>query len=86
MEIFEKKLSTLLPGQCGRVVNCIDNGRNIVKRLRDLGISEGETVKCIMRSPLGDPTAYLIKGSVIALRREDAAVVFVRPIGGMRDE
>ena len=75
--MFEKKLSTLLPGQWGKVVKCIDNGRNIAKRLIDLGIREGETVKCIMQSPLGDPSAYLIKGSVIALRREDAAVVTV---------
>ena len=75
--MFEKKLSTLLPGQRGKVVKCIDNGRNIAKRLIDLGIHEGEWVKCIMQSPLGDPSAYLIKGSVIALRREDAAVVSV---------
>lgn len=86
METFENKLSSLLPGQWGRVVNCIDNGRNIAKRLMDLGICEGEDVKCVMKSPLGDPAAYLIKGSVIALRREDAAGVFVHPIGGKRDE
>ena len=85
MELFEKKLSALLPGQLGQVVKCTDNGRNIAKRLWDLGFCEGEVVKCVIRSPLGDPSAYLVKGSVIALRREDAAVVSVIE-GVARDE
>lgn len=33
-----------------------------------------------MKSPLGDPAAYLIKGAVIALRREDAGTVLVREV------
>jgi len=38
---------------------------------------EGARVECIMKSPLGDPVAYLVKGAVIALRREDAASITV---------
>ena len=75
------KLSTLRPGQWGKVVECKDNGRNIGERLRDLGLSDGDMVECVMKSPLGDPSAYLIKGSVIALRREDAGIVSVM-LGG----
>lgn len=42
------------------------------RRLYDLGFIPGAIVKCIMKSPLGDPRAYLVAGSVIALRRCDA--------------
>ena len=45
------------------------------RRLMDLGFTEGSTVTAIRKSPLGDPTAYLIRGSVIALRQEDASQI-----------
>lgn len=77
MKKSEIKLYSLRPGQSGKVTACNDNGRNIIGRLRDLGLCEGERVKCVMVSPLGDPAAYLIKGSIIALRREDADTVKV---------
>ncbi len=48
------------------------------RRLRDIGFCDGETVKCVMRSPLGDPTAYLIRGILIALRKEDSSLITVR--------
>lgn len=42
------------------------------RRLEDLGFIHGNEVEAIQRSPLGDPTAYKIRGMVIALRMEDA--------------
>lgn len=54
-----------------RVVRISDACR-IKRRLYDLGLIEGTSVQCVLTSPLGDPTAYLIRGAVIALRREDA--------------
>lgn len=68
-------MSALPVGYKAKVCELIDSGRNITERLRDLGISEGEEVMCVMKSPLGEPCSYMIKGSVIALRQEDAGVV-----------
>ena len=48
------------------------------RRLQDIGLIEGTVVECLGKSPLGDPTAFLIRGAVIALRREDAGRVLVR--------
>ena len=31
---------------------------------------EGTTVKPVFRSPLGDPTAYEVRGSLVSLREE----------------
>lgn len=47
------------------------------RRLLDLGFIPGTKVQCLYRSPLGDPTAYFIRGTVIALRREDAGQIIV---------
>lgn len=41
-------------------------------RLEDLGVVSGTPISCLMRSPLGDPCAYGIRGAVIALRSKDA--------------
>jgi Fe2+ transport system protein FeoA len=43
----------------------------------DLGIVPGTRVAAELRSPSGDPTAYRIRGAVIALRREQAELVHV---------
>jgi DtxR family transcriptional regulator, Mn-dependent transcriptional regulator len=48
------------------------------RRFLDLGILPGTPVTATLRSPSGDPTAYLIRGALIALRREQAALVRVR--------
>ena len=42
------------------------------RRLMDLGILPGTQLAVDLKSPLGDPTAYRIRGAVIALRREQA--------------
>ncbi len=49
------------------------------RRLLDLGLIEGTCITCLQRSPSGDPTAYFVRGSVIALRARDAAQIFVEP-------
>ena len=63
-------LKDLKPGQSARV-DLLFLPKIIRKRLRDIGLIEGTVVKCIMKSPAGDPVAYDIRGCVIALRLED---------------
>ena len=48
------------------------------RRLLDFGMIEGTNIRCVRRSPAGDPSAYLIRGAVIAIRASDAAGVAVR--------
>lgn len=47
------------------------------RRLKDLGLVEGTKVKFVLRSPLGDPYAYKIRGAVVAIRKEDASQIMV---------
>lgn len=72
-----KRLSELECGQVARIIELKTTG-DMRRRLQDMGMIEGTIVECVGKSPLGDPTAYLVRGAVIALRVEDAAGVFVR--------
>lgn len=55
----------------------LDTKGELRRRLMDIGLVEGTPVECIRKSPAGDPKAYLIRGAVVAIRREDAATVLV---------
>ena len=62
-----------------RAVLCrIDEQHSLYERLIDLGWTDGTPVECVRISPLGDPVAYLVRGSVIALRRQDALNIPIR--------
>ena len=47
------------------------------RRMLDLGLIKDTTVESLRKSPAGDPTAYGIRGAVIALRSEEASKIFV---------
>lgn len=70
-------MSNLAPGNSAVV---LDLSGPLSGRLRDLGLIRGTRVDCLMKSPLGDPSAYLIRGAVIALRSSDADFVSVEPL------
>ena len=74
--MFTKNLTHLQEGESARVADLLNSG-DIKRRLQDLGLVEGTKVKCIQKSPWGDPVAYGIRGAVIALRLEDACGVLV---------
>ena len=45
------------------------------QRLMDIGFIEGTEVTCVRISPFGDPKAFLIRRTVIALRNEDSSLI-----------
>ena len=49
------------------------------RRLLDLGFVPGSAVSVDLESPLGNPTAYLIRGTTIALRSDQARHIRVIP-------
>ena len=60
------------------LVEAVGGESTMRRRLMDLGLIAGTRVTCLGKSPAGDPAAYLIRGTVIALRRADAAAVTAR--------
>lgn len=74
--VEEELLAGLRPGERARVVGLSPACRGADRRrLLDLGFVPGTTVEVDMISPAGDPTAYRVRGSVIALRREQANLI-----------
>ena len=76
---IETSLFSLSEGMCAHVTQLRNDG-SMRRRLQDLGLIEGTRVECLQRSPSGDPTAYLIRGAVIALREEDSSKIMVRAV------
>jgi Fe2+ transport system protein FeoA len=64
-------LADLPVGQAGVVVALDLHGAER-RRLLDLGLVPGTVVVAEMRSPLGDPVAYRVRGASVALRQDQA--------------
>lgn len=76
--VKEILLSELPVGQCGRVV-CLRTSGIIRRRLLELGLVPETKIKTIRHSPLGDPVLFQFRGTLIALRREEARQILVSP-------
>ena len=72
-------LTALGIGECAIIEHILEHSL-LYTRLTDLGFSNGAEIECLFKSPLGDPTAYLIKGTVIALRSNDAKNIIIRRV------
>lgn len=75
----ELSLLSLAEGSGGSI-GSIGAGGPLRTRLMDLGFSPGTNVTCLFSAPSGDPRAYMIKGSVIALRASDAAQIYLEEV------
>ena len=60
----------------GRVTGLLADG-NVRRRFLDLGLIDNTTVEALHKSPAGDPVAYYIRGTVIALRLQEAAKIII---------
>ena len=45
------------------------------RRMLDLGLVKNTKIKPIFISPSGDPRAYEVRGTVIAIRKKDAKLI-----------
>lgn len=71
-----KILSELMPGQKAFINGIDENCQGVErKRLMDLGFVPGTLVEVAVSSPFRDPTAYRVKGGLIALRKNQASKI-----------
>lgn len=71
-----KDLSSLSVGEVG-IVDSLICRAVIRRRFLDIGLIPGTEVFCYSESPLGDPKAYVIRGKVMAIRKEDAESILL---------
>jgi Fe2+ transport system protein FeoA/Mn-dependent DtxR family transcriptional regulator len=69
-------LGELPVGSKAQVIEIKGGGKH-QRRMLDMGFVPGAAVTVIRKAPLGDPVEYRIKGSLVALRREDAGTILV---------
>ena len=74
IETASLTLDQLAPQQVALVTGLTSAGPER-RRMMDLGILPGARIEIAMTNPLGDPTAYLIRGATIALRKEQAQLI-----------
>lgn len=73
-------LASLMPGQQGQVASLSPRCRGMERRrMLDLGILPGTVITAEFVSPGGDPTAYNVRGALIALRRDQAQLITIVP-------
>ncbi|MBU3220768.1 FeoA family protein [Clostridium algidicarnis] len=72
-------LNSLPLGKSCKVKDLTSEGL-IRRRMLDLGLTYDTVVKPLHKSPSGDPIAYLIRGTVIALRNEMSSMILVEAL------
>lgn len=70
-------LNDMRPGQSAIVTGLCSIG-SMRRRLLDIGLTKNTVVECVGKSPCGDPTAFLIRGAVIAIRSEDCKNIHIK--------
>lgn len=76
-----KRLTDLPDNQTAEVVEigpgCQGYSR---RRLLDLGLTPGTRVEAALRNPFGEPRAFRVRGTTIALRNQQTDHIWVKPI------
>jgi len=78
-------LTALKHGEQGRVAGLSPACQGLTRRrFLDLGLTPGVRVERVMQSAFSDPTAYRVRGTMIALRREQSDLILID--GGTRQK
>ncbi len=72
-----ENLSQLPLNKNGRIVK-IECDEGIKRRLLDMGLVKGTNIVPILVSPSGEPRAFLVRGTIIAIRKEDAKNIKIK--------
>ncbi|MEL0455430.1 metal-dependent transcriptional regulator [Flavobacteriaceae bacterium SZ-1-7] len=73
------RLSSLNEDETAKIIGISRESRGESRRrLLDLGFVKGSDVSIDLINPLGEPHAYLIKGTSIALRKDQAAKILIK--------
>lgn len=76
-------LCDLMPGQCAKIKELL-NTDNMRRRLLDIGLIGDTFVECVGKSPMGDPSAFLIRGAVIAIRSDDCKDILINDVAEVK--
>ncbi len=72
-----KNLNSIDVGEYAEIAALLTKG-SMRQRLLDIGLTPDTVVECVGKSPAGDPRAFLIRGAVIAIRKEDCDEILIK--------
>jgi Fe2+ transport system protein FeoA len=84
-EVGEMALSEIRVGESA-IVASLELPHDVRDHLMHLGFLPDASIDVLRRAPAGDPTVYRVEGAEIALRRETARYIHVRPRDPGRDQ
>jgi ferrous iron transport protein A len=76
--VAPRTLANLKQGESG-TLDRLDLPEDVARRLMELGFLPGHTVVPARSAPGGEPRVYRVDGSEVALRRETASRLILRP-------
>lgn len=74
------RLSELLPGQKGVITKILGHGA-FRKRVMEMGFVKGREVTMVLNAPLQDPVKYSLMDYEVSLRRSEARMIEIDPVG-----
>jgi Fe2+ transport system protein FeoA len=77
---MNRSLVDLPLGQHAEIAS-IDCERRLARRLMEMGLLPGTTVRVVRMAPLGDPIELRLRNYSLSLRRAEAAKITLRPRG-----
>ena len=60
------------------IIDNVDCKNNVRRRMLDLGLIKGTKIIPVFKSPSGDPVAYEIRKTLIAIRKEDSQLITLK--------
>ena len=72
--MYKCKLNELPINKIG-YIETIKANDSLKRRLLDLGLIKNTIIKPIFISPFGNPRAYEVRGTIIAIRKQDANLI-----------
>jgi len=73
------RLSSLKENEVAQILGISKESRGESRRrLLDLGFVKGTKISIDLISPMHNPTAYLVKGTSIALRKDQASKILIK--------
>jgi len=80
-----KPLSECSIGDCFIITELNIQGQ-LRRRLLDLGFVKGAEISVVQKSPLGNPIAYRVSSTTIALRKDESSKIYGKIMGGIKGE
>lgn len=76
---MKKTLAEIPPGARARIV-AVNGHDRATKRLLEMGVVPGETVRVVKTAPFGDPLEVRVRGYHLAMRKNEADRIEVAEI------